>query len=361
MTFNTRSALYYLALAGLLAGTACSAGESKISKGGNPDEMDRIELVRNDADKRVDVMIDGKLFTSYIYPDTLEKPVLYPINTANGTPVTRGFPLAPRPGERIDHPHHVGLWFNYGDVDGLDFWNNSSAIPESEKGKYGRIVHTGIRSIESGKDQATLEVSMEWRNNAGEVILTEDTRFVFSGGKDRRVIDRVATLRAGSREVSLKDNKEGMLGLRVARELEHPSDKPELFTDASGKVTDVPSMNNEGVTGKYLSSEGIEEHDVWGTRGDWVSLSGKIKDENVSVVMFDYPSNPGHPTYWHARGYGLFAANPLGQKALSGGKDELNFKIAPNQSAIFKYRIIVYSNEEVLPQNTRGDYIEWAK
>ena len=97
-----------------------------------------VEVKVNEAAKRVDVTIDGKPFTSYIWPDTLKKPVLYPIRTANGTLVTRGFPLDPRKGERVDHPHHVGLWLNHGDVNGLDFWNNSDASSRTRRRRWGR-------------------------------------------------------------------------------------------------------------------------------------------------------------------------------------------------------------------------------
>ncbi|MFT4856949.1 MAG: hypothetical protein ACI8YP_002043 [Algoriphagus sp.] len=358
--------VYALPIFTLLASLVCfsSCGQNP-QKGdqlaaGNSGK-DRVSLVLNESQKSVDVNIDGVFFTSYIFPDSLEKPVLYPIMTAQGTPITRGFPIAPRSGERFDHPHHIGLWFNYGDVNGLDFWNNSAAIPASEKSKYGHIVHKSIKSISSGNEEGRLEVELEWLNEAGEKLLTENTTFIFSGNEGKRVIDRISKLTAGDKEVSFTDNKEGMLGLRVARELEHPSEKPELFTDAAGKVTDVPTMNNEGVTGMYRSSEGIEGNEVWGTRGNWVSLSGKIKDEHISVVILDNPSNPGFPTYWHARGYGLFAANPLGQKALSGGKEELNFKLKANEAVTFKYRISVLSGDRVEDSIIREEYLKWVK
>lgn len=341
---------------------ACGGNEKNIQTEPESAEVeDRIELVSDAAAKKVDVMIDGKLFTSYIYPDSLEKPVLYPINTAGGNTITRGWPLAPRPGERIDHPHHIGLWFNYGDVNGLDFWNNSSAVPADKKNKYGRIVHRSIRSVESGENEGVLEVEMDWVDQEGKVLLTERTKFVFRGGEGQRSIDRVATLTAPNGEVKFTDNKEGMLAIRVARELEHPSDKPELFTDASGKVTDVPTMNNEGITGNYKSSEGMEGHNVWGTRANWVSLSGTVKGENVKVIILDNPTNPGFPTYWHARGYGLFAANPLGQKVMSEGKEELNFKLEKGKSVVFKYKVMIYSGENVLEDQANKAYIEWSK
>ena len=109
----------------------------------------------------------------------------------------------------------------------------------------------------------------------------------------------------------------------MARQLEIPSDKPVTLSDAHGKKTDVPVLDNAGVSGNYLSSEGIEGMDVWGKRAKWVSLFGVIGNEEVSVVIMDNPTNVGYPTYWHARGYGLFAANPLGQKIFSNGKEKL--------------------------------------
>jgi hypothetical protein len=305
-----------------------------------------IELVRNDGEKRIDVLIDGELFTSYIYPETIKKPVLYPINTSEGTNITRGFPLDPREGERVDHPHHVGLWFNYGDVNGLDFWNNSDAIPEEKKSGFGTIIHKEINEISSGDEEGTLEVTLEWVGPDGEALLEENTTFVFRGTEGKRMIDRITTLTALDEEVSMKDNKEGVLGLRMARQLELPSDQPGIFTDASGKATEVPALNNEGVTGMYRSSEGLEGNEVWGTRGKWMNLSGEINDENISVAILDHPDNVGYPTYWHARGYGLYAANPLGQQALSDGKEELNFSLPAGESVTFKHRIIIYSGEE---------------
>jgi hypothetical protein len=72
-------------------------------------------------------------------------------------------------------------------------------------------------------------------------------------------------------------------------------------------------------------------------------LSGKVGDEPVSIVIFDNPENPGFPTYWHARGYGLFAANPLGRKAFDPKADEMDFTIPAGQSATFRYRVVIFS------------------
>ncbi len=309
-------------------------------------QSDRIQLTHNEAQKRVAVTVDGKPFTAYIYPGptVLKKPVLYPILSAGGNFITRGWPLDPRPGERIDHPHHVGMWFNYGDVNGHDFWNNSIEIGPEHKGPFGTIVHTGVKSMKSGKEQAELVVTADWLDKDGKAMLQETTTYQFRAGADNRVIDRITTLKAVGKEVVFKDNKEGLIALRMARELEQPSTKAEVFTDAQGVATKVPVLNNAGVTGLYRTSEGVEGDAVWGTRAQWVKLTGTVGTEAISVVLTDHLKNIGYPTYWHARGYGLFAANPLGPSVFSNGKSPaMDFTLPAGQSVTFRYRLLIQS------------------
>ena len=306
-------------------------------------QAQKVDLVDNKKDKKIEVIIDGKPFTSYFYPgeDVLKKAVLYPVMTAKGTLITRGWPLDPRGSERVDHPHHVGVWLNYEDVNGNDYWNNSNAVDHAKRA-YGTIKHTGITSMKGGK-KGELVVTADWIDKDGKLTLKEVTTYTFSGKGDTRMVDRSTTLTAVNGEVSMPDIKDGMYAIRVARELELPSNKPEIFTDASGIATKVPVMNNTGITGNYRNSNGIEGEDVWAKRAIWCNLTGKIKDEDISVAIIDHPKNVGYPAYWHARGYGLFAVNPLGQKAFSNGKDVLNFKLQKGESTTFRYRLVVAS------------------
>jgi Family of unknown function (DUF6807) len=319
-----------------------------------------VKVLPDEAARKVDVLIDGKPFTSYIWPTSIKKPVLYPIRTAKGTIVTRGWPLDPRPGERVDHPHHVGLWLNYENVNGLDFWNNSEAIKPADAPKMGTIVHRRIVDAKSGADRGELVTESDWVNHDGKALLHERTQFVFAGGASVRRIDRVTTLTAADERVVFADAKDGMLGLRVARQLEQPSKTPEVFTDAAGRSTAVPVLDNKGVTGEYISSEGLKGDAVWSTRGRWTLLHGTIENEPVTIAILDHPSNPGFPTYWHARGYGLFAANPLGQKAFSNGKQELNFSLPPGASARFRYRVLILSNAPT-PEIIEREYQMFAQ
>jgi hypothetical protein len=304
-----------------------------------------VQLVSRPAERRVDVLVDGVPFTAFLYPTNLPKQVLYPLETASGKPITRGWPLDPRPGERVDHPHHIGLWFNHSDVNGLDFWNNSDAIPAARKNKYGSIVFRGIDSVKSGKGEGVLVVRSDWVTPTGKTLMHETTRYAFHASGTTRGVDRTTTLVAADTTVTFHDNKDGTLGLRVRRELEQPADKPEVFTDPSGKATPVPVLNNEGVTGRYVSADGIEGDSVWSTRSRWTALGGNVKGEPITIAIIDHPKNYNFPTYWHARGYGLFAANPLGAKDFTNGKTDDEFTLKPGQSTTFRHRIVIFDSK----------------
>jgi len=328
----------------LLTGATAAIAVAAVATAAQTLPSKAVKIAPNEAERRVDITIDGKPFTSYIYPATIKKPVLWPLRTAKGTVVTRRFPLEPGEGERVDHPHHVGLWFNHGDVNGFDFWNNSEAIKPDQAKKYGTIVHKKIGEVKStASGPAELNVEMEWIGGDGVALLRENTTFVFAGGADMRAIDRITTLTALGKDVVFRDNKEGVLGIRVRRALEHPADKPEIFTDSSGKSTGVPVLDNTGVTGKYTTSGGKTGDAAWGTRGRWTMLTGTVEGEPLTLAILDHPKNPGYPTYWHARGYGLFSANMLGAKVFSNGKEELNFTIPAGKSATFRHRILILS------------------
>lgn len=303
---------------------------------------DGVRVVADEAQRRVDITIDGKPFTSYIWPTSLKKPVLYPLVDDEGVTVTRGFPLEPRPGERVDHPHHAGLWFNYGNVNGFDFWNNSDAIKKEARGKMGTILETKIVSTKSGPTRGELVVDSVWITGAGEKILDQTTRYIFTRRAHTRVIDQIITLKALDRAV-FHDDKEGVLGMRVAKWLESPTEKGGVFMDASGRPTKVAAVQSSDATGVYLTSEGVKGDAVWGTRGRWCVLTGHTGDHTASIAIFDHPGNPGYPTYWHARGYGLFAANPLGRSIFDPKQPAFNFTLEKGETATFRYRVEVSS------------------
>ena len=297
-----------------------------------------VDVKANEAAQRVDITIDGKPFTSYMWPAKAYKPVLYPLRTAKGTVVTRGWPVGP--GEPSDHPHHIGYWLTYGDINGIDFWGTSESLNPAAKAKAGTVVHRAIKRAKGGR-QGELEIEADWVNPDGSVALKENTTFVFSGTATERTIDRLTTLTAQAKRLAFHDTKEGMLAIRVPTALEHPSDQPGTYLDDNGATQKVANRKL-GANGRYLSGAGKSGEGVWGTRASWMALSGKVAGEQVTLAILDHPKNPNYPTFWHARGYGLFALNPFGQKDFpEGNKQEFGFALEPKQRVALRYRVVI--------------------
>jgi hypothetical protein len=253
------------------------------------------------------------------------------------------------------------MWVAYGNINGIDFWNDAGNPSSTPNAKYGTIVHKAIRRAAGGKLVGHLEVENEWRAPNGEPILKEVTLFEFEGEPTDRSITRTTTLTA-IKEAIFMDTEDGFVGLRLARELEHKYKTPALLTGPDGKPQTAPS-NGGTPTGEYINSESIKLDSVYGKRAEWVLLNGQILTEPVTVAMFDYPKNLGHPAYWNTNGTGLFAINPMGQLVFSKGVEELDMKIPAGQSLSFKHLLRIQSGrqlseadcERVFTQFTKGD------
>ncbi len=334
-----KRSLYLLFVLALMLTTATTAYAQK-----------GVQVKTDEAHRRVDITIDGKPFTSYLWPDlsdpkALKKPVLYPLIDGDGVTVTRGYPLAPLPGERVDHPHHAGMWFNYGNVNGFDFWNNSDAIKPEDRAKMGSIYPEKVVSTKSGANSGELTVTSTWVTGKGDKVIAQTTRYIFSRNPrtGTRTIDQVDSLKALA-PITFNDDKEGLLGIRVASWLESPEEKSGIFMDANGHPTTVAGAT-PGATGVYLTSEGVKGPAVWATRGRWCTLTGHDANGHTAVIaIIDHPSNVGYPTYWHARGYGLFAANPLGRSIFDPKQPALKDTIAEGSTATFRYRVVLYTH-----------------
>lgn len=304
-----------------------------------------VKVVKSPTENKIDVLVNNQPFTSFLYPDTLEKPVLYPVHAADGIIVTRGFPINPQPGEPTDHPHHLGIWFNYENVNGLDFWNNSYAISKDKKYLYGWIRTDRISTTDGEKGKIVYHAN--WTDQKKNVLLEEMTELTFSGTDHQRIIDRKTTLKADT-IVNFNDAKDGMYGMRLAHALQIPDNKEKEFKDDKGNVTIVKGGADTIANGNYLTSEGKTGDDAWSTRGRWCKVYGKMGTDSISVAIIDHPGNPNYPTFWHARGYGLFAANPLGEKIFTNGKSSKNLQLKKGESVTFRYRIVIDSNNKTL-------------
>lgn len=291
----------------------------------------------------LDVLVGDKMFTSFRYSSATEKPVLFPVHSPRGAVVTRGFPIDPRPGERVDHPHHVGVWFNFGSVNNIDFWNNSSAIKPEDKKDYGTVLIKEPIDFRSGKDFGEISFQADWVDYQSKPLVRESTVLRFSGTDQFRSIVRITTLTAIQSEVIFRDNKEGLLAIRVDRAFEEPITEPEVMIDAKGNPTSVPVFDNQGVNGKYRNSYGIEGGAAWGQRAEWVKLSAVKNGEDITIAMMDHRGNYGFPAHWHARTYGLFSVNNFGSRVFVPSDPEQVLTLLNGQNITLKHQILIGS------------------
>jgi hypothetical protein len=274
---------------------------------------------------QVDVAIGGKPFTSFYYGIGVTKPYLYPLRTVDGTILTRGWPKDPRDGERHDHIHHRGVWFAHSDVNGIDFWNSDPSYtkPLVADHPMGHIEVTTLAAF-----NAQIRAQLVWKDPSGTTLLTEDRTMIFHNGNPR-FIDFDITLTAHDRVV-FGDDKDGVFGLRLAPELE------ETLKDAPGGITRTGVMT--GSNGCHMEKE------CWGSRGNWIDVSGQVAGKTVGVAIFDHPVNPRHPTYWHVRGYGLLAANIFGVKAFTHDiQANGSLTLLRGEKLRFQYRLVLHS------------------
>ncbi len=288
---------------------------------------------------KISVEIDGRPFTEFFYGAETPKPYLHPLRAASGVIVTRFYPMAKVAGETTDHPHHRGVWFTHGDVNGVDFWANE---PAGDRKNLGRVVLNRIVSVKGG----TIVALFDWIGPAGNKMLAESRTMTFYSDPRLRTIDFDITLTAVEK-VKFGDTKEGTFGIRVASGLEVP-----------GKGIPTDPLR----TGKMIDAEGREsEANVWGKKAPWVDVYGEVEGQKLGIAILDHPSNPHFPTFWHCRAYGLCAANIFGARDFMNDKSQDgSVTLAPGEKLRFRYRVVVHPDDPKAA-GVAAIYKKWAE
>ena len=281
-----------------------------------------------ESDEGLEIRKAGELVACYVTEGP--KPILFPLVGPGGLEMTRGWPMREATvEEETDHPHHRSVWLAHGEVNGVDFWLEGEGR--------GTVETREIEQAEGG-EQATIAATADWLSPAGEVLLSEHRIMTFgSEDEETRTIDFEFTLTAGEEDVHFGDTKEGTFGLRVPGWMK---------VDSGGTITNSAGQQNEA---------------AWGQPADWVDYSGTHEGESVGMLVMNHPASYGFPTRWHVRTYGLFAANPFGQRGFDSSAEEGGFLLPAGESLALAYRVVLYRgamDEEraaVLWESYRGE------
>ena len=269
-----------------------------------------------EAEKKLRVEINGKLFTEYNFRD-VPRPYFYPVIGPTGVPVIRHWPMKEGKDESQDHVHHKSLWFTHGEVNGVDFWGEGSGS--------GRIVHDKFFKVSSGPEVGIIQSQNKWVAKDGKVVCTDARTHRFYNRPGGQIMDFEITIHASNGKVVMGDTKEGSMAIRLA-----------------------PTMRLKGKVGKghIVNSEGNTDGSTWGKRAAWCDYYGPVDGETVGVAIFDHPQNPKHPTWWHVRDYGLFAANPFGVHNFESKPEGTgDITIPAGESLTFKYRFYFHKGD----------------
>jgi len=273
----------------------------------------------------VEVVVGGKPLTEYLTDDG-PKPFYFPVIGPTGVPVTRAFPMKQVEGEDKDHPHQRSLWFTHGKVNGIDFW--------SELKGHGSIKETAKKTVSGGNAVGLIRTTDDWIGPDGRKVCEDERVVRFYDTEKARVLDFDITVKATDGPVTFGDTKEGMFGVRVASSM------------------DV----NRKKGGKITNAEGLTDDKAWGQPSPWVDYTGPVEGETLGIAILDHPESFRHPTTWHVRTYGLFAANPFGWHDF-GQKRSGDYTIASGDSIRFRYRLILHTGDTAsahLPQAYRA-------
>lgn len=287
-----------------------------------------VELKR--ANHKVEVIIGGQPFTTYDFSDVVAKPYLMPLRTASGIVISRSFPVVNTvtPADQKTasfEPHQRPLYFAHGDIDGLNFWAEQAFdayYHGHARQAYGRMAFTKMENIASGSKAGALRARFNLLAPSGRVIGEETQSFKFQGDDHTRIIDCEFVILASHGPITFGDTKEGTFAVRLGPELSAPHDH---------------MINSNGAQG---------EPAIWGKPADWVDYSGEVSGKEVGIAVFDSPKSFRHPTTWHARAYGLLAANPFGLREFTRDpKKNGSWTVPEGKSLTFSYRVVIYEGK----------------
>jgi hypothetical protein len=272
------------------------------------------------------VEIDGELFTEYL-TRAGGSPALWPVIGPTGKPMTRCYPFGPKvEGEASDHPHHQSMWFTHDQVNGADFWkanvNTPAGSSDRNRDNGAHIAHREFVKITSRGPMARIVTRNDWMD--GEQRICEDERKITFGTRRNgdRWIDFTITIRANDGDVSFGDTKEGTFAVRVA-------DTMRLEAKLGGRIE---------------NSERQIDDAAWGMPARWVDYTGPIDGETLGIAIFCHPTSFRSTPRWHVRGYGLFAANPFGERdfPLSDRASQGPVTIERGDSLTLRYRVLLH-------------------
>jgi len=256
------------------------------------------------------ITASGQPLATYVYADKeITRPYFAHVHVPSGVQITRHHP--PIEGQDLtDHAtFHPGIWLAFGDINGQDFWRIKAPVRHIKFVQPPRAAGaTGTFVVENSYRRA---------DKPDQVVCHEICRYTIKAQEDGYLLVSDSVFWAPE-AFAFGDQEEMGLGVRVATPISVKSGGHML--DAAGRV---------------------DEKEIWSKSSAWCDYSGTIGGHQVGILLMPDPAN-FRPARFHARDYGLLAANPFGQKVF-GAAQESRVTVQPGELFRLRFGVLLHA------------------
>jgi hypothetical protein len=249
---------------------------------------------------KINVTINGKYFTSYIFSEDEKYPFFYPVNG----PVSGGSVTSMR---NAEYPHHSSLFFGCDLVNGGNYWQEGL--------ERGRIISVNAQILKEGGDTVIITDECIW-SRPGALSPVKDTRrfTITSPSASLTQIDAEITMEM-LMDVEIRKTNHSLFSVRMAADL---------------------SVKNGGT---LINAEGVKsEKDTFGKSSPWMDSYGKRGDAVEGIAILQHPSNPWYPSPWFTRDYGFMSPTPM-----YWPQNGQTTNMKKGTTLVLKYRVLVHA------------------
>lgn len=252
---------------------------------------------------RIEIKINGNLFTNYIFSEHEKYPFFFPVNGPSNASVTSM--------RNANFPHHSSLFFGCDRVNGGNYWQEGLGR--------GQIISLRADIIETGNEKVVIENECIWRRPGADAPV-KDKRFITitAPSKEKFQIDVDVTMEM-LMDVTIEKTNHSLFSGRV---------DPDLAVINGGTM-----INAEGETG---------EKGTFGKRSPWIDCHGKRLGKTEGIAIMQHPSNDWYPAPWFTRDYGFFSPTPM-----YWPENDKNTLLKKGDIIKLRYRIIIHSGNHI--------------
>ncbi|MDD5605649.1 MAG: PmoA family protein [Dehalococcoidales bacterium] len=252
---------------------------------------------------RIDFSINGKFFTSYIFPDNEKYPFFYPVNGPSNASVTSI--------RNANYPHHSSLFFGCDKVNGGNYWQEGI--------DRGQITSLKVNILETGGDKAVIENECIWHRKDADAPI-----------KDKRLIT-ISSPSKGSYQIDFDITMEMLMDTRI--------DKTNHSLFSVRMDPDLAVING----GTMINAENLKgEKATFGQPSAWMDFSGERFGKMEGIAVLQHPSNMWYPSPWFTRDYGFISPTPMYWPE----NGEYTF-LKKGESFTLRYRVLVHSGDHI--------------